>query len=500
MRIIYKTTATLNNFEAKVNLKLDRSRKDFKSLLMDISSGKRIDTIFKSVAISNSIEKILKNKGFIDASSKLTKSGKDLICNPLLEEEESGTYSIDHILLPIGIENVNFFSAMRRTISDEKRATSQWNVQNLLTNNQFLTDRTDEVVYFKEVSLPRQLKSVFKGEEKKAEVNINLADRVYNVEKGSWLQTGEDLYKKVLIYAAEVLKHNPYGRFELSQNLLYIDTLKDFTDQELVSGLLERYTNEGFEVSNYPICIDNVSMAKQYAYLFMYYRLKDDATYSFKEMDEIFQNEVLTKAIFTDPVKQSKAMLEFQYDYNGFKDNLGTEKFSNLSYKLRVLEEFLELTIVDNEFSRAKNYMDIVEKFKTSLSGSTVNHLYMVMGYPFARNAKTRTREMVEAFKKEYSNISIIKKGNEQVENIEIEDAVREMGVLVKENAAIKSAFHDRYLIFELVNKTFEVYLVTCEIGQFFNTSTNQPLGSIFKVNTNEITKDNRNLIQLVKE
>jgi hypothetical protein len=124
----------------------------------------------------------------------------------------------------------------------------------------------------------------------------------------------------------------------------------------------------------------------------------------------------------------------------------------------------------------------------------------MVMGYPFAKNAKTKTREMIEAFKKEYANISIVKKGNEQQENAEIENDVRKMGVLVKENSAIKSAFHDRYLVFELENKTFEVYLVTCEIGQFFNPSTNQPLGSIFKVNTHEITKENRNLIQLVKE
>lgn len=500
MRILYKTIGTLSNFEAKIDLKLDRSRNDFKALLLDISSGKKIDSIFKSIAISNSIEKILKNKGFIDASGKLTKSGKDFINQPLLEESESGTYSIDHVILPIGIENVNFFSAMRRAISNERRPLTQWHVQNLLTHNQFLTDRKDEVVYFKEVSLPKQLKSVFKGEDKKAEININLTDRTYSVDKGSWLDTGENLYVKVLNYAAEALKKNPYGRFDLGLNLLFIDSLKDFSDNELVSGVLERYSNQGVEVSNYPLCIDDVQMAKQYAYLFMYYRLKEDATYSFKEMDEIFQNEVLTKSIFTDTVKQDHSMLEFQYDYNGFKDNLSTEKFNNLSYKLRVLEEFLDITIVDNEFSRARNYSDIVNKFKTSISGLTVHHLYMVMGYPFAKNSKTKTREMIEAFKREYKNISIVKKGNEQAENADIENEVRKMGVLVKENAAIKSAFHDRYLVFELENKTFEVYLVTCEIGQFFNPSSNQPLGSIFKVNTHEITKDNRNLIQLVKE
>lgn len=500
MRILYKTTGTLSNFEAKVDLKLDRSRNDFKTLLTEINSGKKIDTIFKSIAISNSIEKILKNKGFIDASGKLTKSGKDFINNPRLEEIESGTYSIDHVALPIGIEIVHFFSAMRRTISNEKRASSQWYVQNLLTQNQFVTDRKDEIVYFKEVSLPKQLKSVFKGEDKSTEINVNLVEKTYSIDKGTWLDTGDNLYSKVLSYAYEVLKKNPYGRFDLVQNLLYIDSLKDFSDQELVIGELDRYSYQGIEVSKFPLCIDNVAMAKQYAYLYMYYRLKDDAIYSFKEMDEIFQNEVLTKNIFTESVKQNHLMLEFQYDYNGFKDNLSADKFNNLSYKLRVLEEFLDLTIVDNEFSRARNYSDIVNKFKTTMSGSSVHHLYMVMGYPFAKNAKTKTREMIEAFKKEYANISIVKKGNEQQENAEIENDVRKMGVLVKENSAIKSAFHDRYLVFELENKTFEVYLVTCEIGQFFNPSTNQPLGSIFKVNTHEITKENRNLIQLVKE
>lgn len=500
MRVIYKTSGILSNFEAKVDLKLERIRNDYKALLEEINSGNKLENIFKSVAISNSIEKILKNKDLIDASGKLTKVGKDFIEKPRLEETESGTYSIDYVTLPIGIESIHILAAMKRTISNEKRPSSVWYAENLLTNNQFETDRKDETVYFKEVGLPKQLKSVFKGESQNIEVNINLIEKKYNINRGPWLETGDHLYSKVIAHASDILKNNPYGRFNLNQNLLYIDSLKDFSDQELINGELDRYVDQGIEVTKFPLCIDNSKMARQYAYLYMYYRMKDDATYSFKEMDEIFQNEVLTKDIFTEAVKQDPTMLEFQYDFNGFKDHLSTDKFDNLSYKLRVLEEFLDLTIVDNEFSRAKNYSEIVKKFKTTLSGSSVSHLYMVMGYPFAKNGRTRTTEMVQAFKKEYSNISIIKKGNEQHENSDIEKDITKMGVLVKENPAIKSAFHDRYLVFELMNKTFEVYLVTCELGQFFNPSTNQPLGSIFKINTQEVSKENKNLIQLIKE
>jgi len=500
MKISYRVNGILNNFESKVDLKLNRNRNDFKSLLLEIESGKNLEQIFGSTALANSLEKILKSRGLIDASNKLTKSGKDFIVSPLLEEVESGTYSIDYVSMPIGNETVNYFSAMRRTISNEKRNFSNWNISNIVVDNQMLTDRKDECVFFKELALPKQLKSVFQGQEKTVELNVDLVEKKYNVEKGSWLFTGDELFHKVLTYADEALKNNPYGRFDLMNNLLYVETLKDFSDKELVSGQLENYSSKGITVNNYPLCIDQVVMAKQYAYLYMYYRLNEDATYSFKEMDEILQNEVLTKNIFTDSVKSSKTMLEFQFDFNGFKDNLDTEKFNNLAYKLRVLEEFLDLKIVDNEFSKAKNYKEIVSKFATSLSGSTVNELFMVMGYPFAKNGKTKTSEMIQEFAKEYQNITIVKKGNEHIENEDIEKKVRSLGVKVRENKNIKKAFHDRYLVFELTNKTYEVYLITCEIGQFFNSATNQPLGSIIKINPNEVSKDNVNLIHLVKE
>jgi len=500
MNISYRVNGMLNNFESKVDLKLNRHRNDFKSLLLEIESGNNLEQIFGSIALANSLRKILKNKGVIDASNKLTKSGKDFIVSPLLEEVESGTYSIDYVSMPIGKETVNFFSAIRRTISNEKRNFSTWNISNIISDNQMFTDRKDECVFYKELTLPKQLNSVFQGQEKTVEINIDLLEKKYNVEKGSWLLTGEELYHKVLTYADEALKNNPYGRFDLFNNLLYIETLKDFSDKELVSGHLEEYSTEGIVINSYPLCIDKVAMAKKYAYLYMYYRLNEDATYSFKEMDEILQNEVLTKNIFTDSVKSSKTMLEFQYDYNGFKDNLDTEKFNNLAYKLRVLEEFLDLKVVDNEFSKAKNYKEIVTKFSTSLSGSTVNELYMIMGYPFAKNSKTKTTEMIQEFTKVYQNITIVKKGNEHIENQNIEKEVRSLGVKVRENKNIKKAFHDRYLVFELKNKTYEIYLITCEIGQFFNPSTNQPLGSIIKINPSEISKDKVNLIHLVKE
>ncbi|MDD3106398.1 MAG: hypothetical protein PHP65_01150, partial [Bacilli bacterium] len=300
MKISYRINGILNNFESKVDLRLNRVRNDFKSLLLEIESGKNLEHIFGSIALANSLEKILKSRGLIDASNKLTKSGKDFIVSPLLEEVESGTYSIDYVSMPIGKETINYFSAMRRTISNEKRNFSTWNISNIVVDNQMLTDRKDECVFFKELTLPKQLKSVFQGQEKTVELNVDLVEKKYNIEKGSWLFAGDELYRKVLTYADEALKNNPYGRFDLIDNLLYVETLKDFSDKELVSGQLENYASKGISVNNYPLCIDQVVMAKQYAYLYMYHRLNEDATYSFKEMDEMLQNEVLTKNIFTD--------------------------------------------------------------------------------------------------------------------------------------------------------------------------------------------------------
>ena len=185
---------------------------------------------------------------------------------------------------------------------------------------------------------------------------------------------------------------------------------------------------------------------------------------------------------------------------NGFKSNLSTNEFDNLSYKLRILDEFLDVKVVDNEFTNAEDYDEIVDKFKSLYPGSEVKHLYMVMGYPFAKNSKTRTYVMAETFLQEYSNITIVSKGINYGRDDDLEKSIIDLGVQVKDVRRIGEHFHDRYVIFELNNNTYEAFLVTCELGQYFNIKTHEATGSIMKINISDLKKDNTNLISMIKE
>ena len=67
-------------------------------------------------------------------------------------------------------------------------------------------------------------------------------------------------------------------------------------------------------------------------------------------------------------------------------------------------------------------------------------------------------------------------------------------------NKEIKTLFHDRYIVFEMNDKTTKTMLATNEVGQFFNLNTNEPLGTIMLISNDEVVRNNKNLYTMIKE
>lgn len=499
MKIIYKTNAIERNMESKFTLKYERKREDIKKLLLELKQGTKLKSIFHLETVTTSISNLLSNEGFIDDSKNLTAIGEKFIKKPYMSEEETGIYSLNEVSFDLDKEKLQLAYAFERTLSNIKANQVPININNLIKSNEF-TIGNQEDLNLVDLNFVDQEKKGYVVKEQQVPIIFDLSDSSYQVNQGRSLKMGSTLKSKALNHAKRILESNPYGRFDLDTYKLYVKSLKEFSDKEIVQGRLYNYGMSGLEIADLRFAIEDIETAITYAYKYMYHMLKGQMIYSFKEMDEIFQNELLSSDIFTEEVKVIKDILNFKYSMNGFKSNLSTNEFDNLSYKLRILDEFLDVKVVDNEFTNAEDYDEIVDKFKSLYPGSEVKHLYMVMGYPFAKNSKTRTYVMAETFLQEYSNITIVSKGINYGRDADLEKSIIDLGVQVKDVRRIGEHFHDRYVIFELNNNTYEAFLVTCELGQYFNIKTHEATGSIIKINISDLKKDNTNLISMIKE
>ena len=126
----------------------------------------------------------------------------------------------------------------------------------------------------------------------------------------------------------------------------------------------------------------------------------------------------------------------------------------------------------------------------------------MVMGYAFARNKKNHMVKCVENFLNYYGGLVIVNKSGEGKvnEDQDIKDRINELGVPTVSVPAIDTMFHDRYLIFELKDGTYKIFLVTCEIGSLFNVETNETKGTLFEIPYTDVVKNGKSLINMIKE
>lgn len=94
----------------------------------------------------------------------------------------------------------------------------------------------------------------------------------------------------------------------------------------------------------------------------------------------------------------------------------------------------------------------------------------------------------------------IVSKGINYGRDVDLEKSIIDFGVQVKDVRCIGEYFYDRYVIFELNNNIYEVFLVICELGQYFNIKIYEVIGLIMKINILDFKKDNINLISMIKE
>lgn len=498
VKVLYSVESEHVNIEGKFKLSIFRERKDIQSLLKELKNGRKLFDLFNSNSIANTLLKNLINDELIDANQVVTSKGENYIQDPLFKEIEKGTYSIDFNKICLLDGDYSIITNIKRKISDDKRLLTQYNNRFLVKLNQIVLDNeANDITLFDSIDLYGERGTrVMESNITKSNVNFNIVDQTYKFGD-KWLRCGSDLICKVKEKAKDLLLNNPYGEFDLNSLYLIINSIKDFTEKDLINGRLSSYKQSGLTIENFPIIIKDFNQAVEYAYLYAYYNLKNNNYLSFTELDEMFQNEILAKDIFTEKVK--KELATFSYSMNGFRERLDKEKYDKLAYKLGILQYLLDIKIENNEFSRAKNYDQITNLFVHQINPDEVNGLFLVMGYPFVKNPRNKLKDAISSLKSKYKDITIVQKGNNQVKDDKIESDIISMGIKTFEIPEIVKSFHDRYIIFSLKNGTYKSFLVTCEFGQFFNLDSREHFGSIIAIDSKELKKDKTDLLKIIR-
>ena len=222
-----------------------------------------------------------------------------------MSEEETGIYSLKEVSFDLDREKLQLAYAFERTLSNIKANQVPININNLIKSNEF-TIGNQEDLNLVDLNFVDQEKKGYVVKEQQVPIIFDLSDSSYQVNQGRSLKMGSTLKSKALNHAKRILESNPYGRFDLDTYKLYVKSLKEFSDKEIVQGRLYNYGMSGLEIADLRFAIEDIETAITYAYKYMYHMLKGQMIYSFKEMDEIFQNELLSSDIFTEEVKEKR--------------------------------------------------------------------------------------------------------------------------------------------------------------------------------------------------
>lgn len=499
MSVILKRHIDINSVEARYELNFKRKRDDIKNLLIALKDGRNINTIFSNSSIVEAVKTILVGEGLIDNSFVVTPKGESFIDYPYKLEKENGIYSIHEATLNLDNRDYRFIIKMDRMLSNEKREGTQYAFQNLITDNEFRIGENEKGVLFG----LNILSKAFCKKENSDEVEFDIINNQYETKYGS-LYTGDKLNDAAKIYVDRVLKEKaPYLTFDQDNKIFVVNTIKELTEEDLEKGLIVKKNIDDITILNVGFQIINIEEAKQYAYIYMYLKLKNDDYFTLSEMNEIFQNEVLSKNIIANSIKD--AMYDFEYTIDGFEKYLTKEQYGKLSYRLHVMKELLGIDSIQTNnsyFSKTRTYDDILNVLRTRIISSDVKRLYMVMGYPYADSKKNNMVDCIKHFHSLYENIVIVNKSpKEKVRNNDkiIADIANE-GVLMIDKTELNGVYHDRYLIFEMNNGTYNSFLSTCEIGQIFNPETHEPTGTLVKIPYEDLIRNGKNLINIIKE
>lgn len=498
MSVILKKRVDITSVEARYELNFKRKRDDIRNLLVALKDGRNVSDIFSNNSIIEAVKVILVGEGLTDNSFVVTPKGESFISYPYKLEKENGIYSIHEATLSLDNRLFKFIIKMDRMLSNEKREGESRSFQDLITDNEFRIGEGEKGVLYD----LKILSKAFCKKENGDEVEFDIIANQYESKYGS-LFSGEKLNSAARAYVERVIKEKaPYLIFDSANNLFVVNTIKELTDEDLEKGLITKRVIEDISIINVPFQITNQEEAKQYAYMFMYLKLKNDDYFTLSEMNEIFQNEVLSKSIIAPSIKD--AMYDFEYTIDGFEKYLPKDRYSKLSYRLHVMKELLgidSIQVNNGLFSKVKSYDDVLNAFRSRIISGDVKRLYMVMGYPYADSKKNDMVNCIKNFHKLYPNIVIVNKSpKEKARNSnEIISELNDEGVLMLDKTELNGVYHDRYLIFEMNNGTYNSYLSTCEIGQMFNPDTHEPTGTLVKIPNEDLIRGGKNLINIIK-
>ena len=496
MSIRINKKASIQSIESRFELTFKRERVDISKLLKYLKQGHNLDSLFNK-SISSSVRKMLSDEKLIDFQDIVTPKGDDFINYPFKVETESGIYNLYLATVEFGLEKVMFVIKMERKLSNEERAQESVSLDEIYVSNEFSLGQSEVGVMD---NVENKSKAFLKPMPNES-IYFDIVNGTYETNFGIFKMGDSILHIAKKYVKEEIEKNSSFFEYNIKNNSIIISNLDDFKEEDLINGVASKLAVSDIELINVPIEIKNTNVAKQYAYFYLYLKLENDNYYTLDEMNEVFQNEVLSKNIIDDSIKDS--LLNFSFSMDGFEKNLSAEKYNKLSYRLKVMKTLLNIDAIKNSqgFSFVKNYSDLLKNLREIVSPSEVNTLFMVMGYAFAKNKKNNMVDCIKTFKQQYSNIVIVNKSaaGKVAEDQSIKDDINALGVHTINNPNIDTLFHDRYLIFELKDKTYKVFLVTCEIGSLFNIETNETKGTLFEIPTAEVVKNNNSLINMFK-
>lgn len=491
---------TIKSCEGKFDLSLRRERKDYKNLLLELKAGKRLNDIFPQRQMAESIRTQLSSSPlfFIDKNDKVLADGEAFILDPYKYEDEAGVYYIEYATLKLNGKDYNIILKMNRNLEKSQRSLVNFNFDNFIYENDIKMGDNETIKINKIDNLVSS--NVFGGKEESGSISFDAFNGTYNGKYGEF-KAGNTLSSYMEKEIVNILKkHASY--IEMSKNLdyCYIDSLLEIKDEDKKNGVIGSLDIDDVEITKMPFKLKTLKLAEEYSYWYLYDKIINGEYLSLEDMNDVYQNEILSKGIFDDKIIDKLYNITINLD--GFKGNLSESQYSKLSYKLDVMRILLNFEVNKKNYSKATSYHDLVESFTQSVDYKNVKKVYMVMGYPYVDNSRNKIIEAMDEFQKVFSNIIMVKKQSNnpkaQREDINFKNELMSKGINCYDSTDIQNAYHDRFILFDMGNVT-KAFLVSCEIGQFFSDN-HEARGYINPIELSATVRNGKNILQYVKE
>ena len=494
MDIKIETSANIRNYEGEFELSIGRKREDIQQLLKLLFDGKSLNSIFPNKIIADNVKNFLRIEEYLNDDGNITAKGKSFLQHPYLPEREEGLYSIDVSTVSLQGNRFSYVTNIQRKLSPDEREEGQWET-NLEIENEFLLGNGELAIYDR---LTLKSGKVFVAPEESNVISFDLLHKKYTLNHQTYALS-DTLVNYLMEQLTNQLGDDHYN-FDNKELNIIVDSLSDFSDKDLLNGVMSKYEKNGVMLTDIPLKIISKRIANRYIYFCLYDLLMKNNFYTIPEMNEFVQNEILTGVI-------SHSLRETFYDFvvteDGFKENLPNDQYEKLQYRLNIVKELLGVDMIrndDNSMVGIRNYDQMIQRVDRKFGNRNVSCVYLVMGYAFAKVDHNDFLQCANVFKSNYDQVCLVNKKNSSAykSDPDIEEKTEKMGVLIKTNPDIQKSFHDRYIIFKMKNGTFKVFMCTCEIGQFFNPQTGETKGYINEIPQSDIVKKAGSLLNMV--